>query len=275
MWVKIDDGMATHPKIIKAGPLALAIQVRAICYASQHKTDGYIPKEAIPLLLIGFDQYGVELSKNEHFSTGCQVDEFDWPALMVERGLWDADNEGYTIHDYLEWNVSKKDYEQWKKKLSQSGKKGMKSRWNKRNSRVAEVITKVITNPVTSLSTSTSISSSLKNSDMDDEFWSDLKANPAYRHIDLMVENGKMDAWLALPKNKHRKKTRQFVLNWLNKIDPPLRDTHHIAKGCQERVKRENFLKPCGEPSVTVIGGRPLCQTHKEYHERRATTCTA
>lgn len=48
----------------------------------------------------------------------------------------------------------------------------------------------------------------------------ELKKNPAYQHINFAVELGKMDAWLALrPK---RKRTKTFVLNWLNKIDPPL-----------------------------------------------------
>lgn len=56
----------------------------------------------------------------------------------------------------------------------------------------------------------------------DEEFWQDLQQNPAYQHINFSVESGKMDAWLALPKNKWRKKTRAFVLNWLNKIEPPM-----------------------------------------------------
>jgi hypothetical protein len=56
----------------------------------------------------------------------------------------------------------------------------------------------------------------------DEAFWESLKVNPAYRHINFEVERGKMDAWFALPKNKQRKLTRPFVLNWLNKIDPPL-----------------------------------------------------
>jgi hypothetical protein len=57
----------------------------------------------------------------------------------------------------------------------------------------------------------------------DDREWLvELKKNPAYCHIDFERENGKMDAWLDLPKNKYRVKTRQFVLNWLNKIEKPL-----------------------------------------------------
>ncbi len=57
----------------------------------------------------------------------------------------------------------------------------------------------------------------------DVEFLNSLKANPAYAHINLEVERGKMQAWLALPKNKGRKLTQRFILNWLNKIDPPIR----------------------------------------------------
>lgn len=164
MWVKIDDGMATHPKLLKAGPLALAIQIRAICYASHNLTDGILTHEAIPLLLTGLQQYGIDLAGNDMMSTGCQADELDWPSIMVESGLWDTHPQGYCIHDYLQWNVSKKEHEAWKKKLSRSGKKGMKSRWNKGNSHITEVITDVITDHITSTSTSTSTLHSLNSS---------------------------------------------------------------------------------------------------------------
>jgi hypothetical protein len=54
------------------------------------------------------------------------------------------------------------------------------------------------------------------------DFLSSIKSNPAYTHIDIDTELSKMDAWLSLPKNKNRKKTPQFVLRWLNKIEKPL-----------------------------------------------------
>lgn len=56
----------------------------------------------------------------------------------------------------------------------------------------------------------------------DADFITELKKNVAYRHIDIDRELGKMDAWLSLPKNRSRKKTRQFVLNWLNRIEAPM-----------------------------------------------------
>mgnify|MGYP001583286783 FL=1 len=56
----------------------------------------------------------------------------------------------------------------------------------------------------------------------DDQFIATLRANPAYQGIDLDREFGRMDAWLLTPKGRGRKKTRQFVVNWLNRVDRPL-----------------------------------------------------
>lgn len=106
---------------------------------------------------------------------------------------------------------------------------------------------------------------------VDEVFWEELKKNPAYRHIDLVVENGKMDAWLALPSNTHRKKTRRFVLSWLNKIDRPVSFGGTVPVGalCESRVQRGNFLKACGEPASAMIGKRSVCQAHKEAYDAR------
>lgn len=111
MWIRIDDGFATHPKILKAGITALGLQIRAICYASQNKTDGFIPLEAVPFLTVGLEPK-------------------DWAAHMLHHGLWDAAENGFQVHDYLEWNMSKEQYDSMKESLSRAGKKGMKSRWN-------------------------------------------------------------------------------------------------------------------------------------------------
>ncbi len=51
-------------------------------------------------------------------------------------------------------------------------------------------------------------------------FLETLKTNIAYKHINLEIELGKMDAWLAA--HKGRQKTKRFVLNWLNKIEVPI-----------------------------------------------------
>ncbi len=54
----------------------------------------------------------------------------------------------------------------------------------------------------------------------EEQFLESLKANQAYTHINLGVELARMDAWLSTKPG--RKKTRAFVVNWLNKIDKPI-----------------------------------------------------
>jgi uncharacterized protein YdaU (DUF1376 family) len=53
---------------------------------------------------------------------------------------------------------------------------------------------------------------------LDEEFWSEMKRH--YPNIDVEAESRKMDAWLLA--RPGRKKTRQFVINWLNKVEPAL-----------------------------------------------------
>lgn len=104
----------------------------------------------------------------------------------------------------------------------------------------------------------------------DEEFWESLKVSPAYRHVNFEIENGKMDVWLALPQNKHRMKTRKFILNWLNKVEKPVtRACPSSEAGCQARVQHGMQLKPCGKPVVGYAGKRPVCQGHKEEHDAR------
>ena len=110
-WVKIDDQMADHPKFAgldRFAPLALALQVRAFCYASRHLTDGFLPAGIIPGLLDGFESWGIETGGvRGMFAVGSDGDEFDWPAIMVGAGLWEQREGGYLIHDYLDYNPSK------------------------------------------------------------------------------------------------------------------------------------------------------------------------
>lgn len=53
----------------------------------------------------------------------------------------------------------------------------------------------------------------------DDQFLATLRQNPAYQGINLDIELAKMDAWLLTPRGRRRKKTHQFIVNWLNNVD--------------------------------------------------------
>lgn len=57
---------------------------------------------------------------------------------------------------------------------------------------------------------------------LNDAWIEELKKNPAYLHINWIVEFGKMDAWFSKPANRNRKRTQSFILNWINKVEAPI-----------------------------------------------------
>lgn len=67
------------------------------------------------------------------------------------------------------------------------------------------------------------------------DFIKELKNNPAYKHVNIDRELGKMEAWLLT--HRGRQKTRKFIVNWLNKIDAPV-----IIK--KPEPKPEPIIKP-------------------------------
>ena len=56
----------------------------------------------------------------------------------------------------------------------------------------------------------------------DEEFIQKLKENPAYKEIDIDQELGKIDAWLLTPRGAGKKKSRQRIVNWLNRVERPI-----------------------------------------------------
>ncbi len=74
----------------------------------------------------------------------------------------------------------------------------------------------------------------------DEDFLTDLKTKAVYKHIDFDTEFGKMDVWLAA--HPGRKKTRKFIVNWLNKIDRPI------------QTPKQELGKP--DPKCKVCQGR-------------------
>lgn len=108
-WVRLDDSFAEHPKLARAGPLAMAMQVAALCYANRNLTDGFVPRAVAPLLLnldglyLAFPEAGSLLGGEEPLAVS-------WQAVaesLVRAGLWEEEKGGYRIHDYLNYQPSR------------------------------------------------------------------------------------------------------------------------------------------------------------------------
>ena len=143
------------------------------------------------------------------------------------------------IHQRLVEEKLKQD--QYREERSLSGKRGAKLRWDsgmRENTSAAtgdssangSAISSAINQPMAKNSSSSSTSTSNTSSKeevgadrkktylLDEEFWAEMRRH--YPDIDVEAESRKMDAWLLA--RPGRKKTRQFVINWLNKVEPAL-----------------------------------------------------
>lgn len=92
-WLRMDDRVRTHPKIVKAGPLAGWLWFCGVCYCREHLTDGVIQDGMIPTLAPGLT------SAKKHAQT------------LVDVGLWHRTEGGYHVHDFLDWNPSRTEIE--------------------------------------------------------------------------------------------------------------------------------------------------------------------
>jgi len=94
-WVQLDDQIANHPKILKAGPEAAWMWACAIAYCQNHLTDGYVPADALRSL--------------GPYKNPRAVAERCVEARVRQdgQGLFERRGEDYAVHDYLDDNPSK------------------------------------------------------------------------------------------------------------------------------------------------------------------------
>lgn len=78
----------------------------------------------------------------------------------------------------------------------------------------------------------------------DEEWLAETKR--AYHWVDWPTEMTKMQTWLALPKNKGRKMTRDFITNWINKIPAPVQVK--VPVQAPPAYHRQVPERPKGEP---------------------------
>lgn len=105
-WVKLDDGFADHPKVVRAGPMAAMLYIRGLCYCARHLTDGFIPEGAVAGLMVGLGP-GVE-------------------KILVQVKLWERVEGGWQVHHFLDYNPSRAqvlaDREAWREKSAAGGR---------------------------------------------------------------------------------------------------------------------------------------------------------
>lgn len=117
-WAKLDDAYPHHPKVLTAGLEALGFDAAAMCYANRYGTDGVITASSLPAV------YPAARSPKR------------LAAKLVEVGRWhEAGHEcpdcpqtddGWVIHDFLEFNPTAEEAAELSKKRAKAGRTGGK-----------------------------------------------------------------------------------------------------------------------------------------------------
>ncbi len=107
MWVRLDDNFPGHRKVLAAGPEASWLHIEGLCYCAHQKTDGVIPEGALAKL--------TQFSKPKAAKLA---------ARLVEAGLWELNGTGWMVHDYLDYNPSKKSLEEKHESKRRAGQAG-------------------------------------------------------------------------------------------------------------------------------------------------------
>lgn len=118
-WARFDDAAATHPKARVAGNEAWALWVAAVIYCNRYLTDGFIPFAALATDCLPVP---IAMAKAKKLAEKlCEARlRPDGPGLFVRV------NDGYIIHDFLNWNESKSDVEN-KRKIDRDRKRGARA----------------------------------------------------------------------------------------------------------------------------------------------------
>jgi hypothetical protein len=150
VWAKLDDEILDNEKITQAGVLGFAMHVAAITWCCRKLTDGFLPYARVRLLLdlSTLDLEYLEATESpegmhESFLSGVHnvgaVQASKIAERLISVGLWREDKErgGYWIHDFLDYNPSRKEAEAQKDALravrSEAGKRGAERRWSSRS----------------------------------------------------------------------------------------------------------------------------------------------
>lgn len=107
MWFKVDDGLAFHHKVVRAGNAAMGLWVRAGAWCAAEEQDGLVSDEIVASL------GGTSLA-----------------AKLTKVGLWYREPGGYRFHDWHVFQPSARDLQLAREKESESGVKGNHVKWH-------------------------------------------------------------------------------------------------------------------------------------------------
>lgn len=87
-WARFEDTFTSHPKVLKAGGDAAWLFVCAVIHCNRHLTDGVVDRAIVPAL-------------------SDRKRPLELAARLEAVGLFDPHPDGWTVHDYHEYQASR------------------------------------------------------------------------------------------------------------------------------------------------------------------------
>lgn len=113
-WARLDDRYDDHPKVRavwRRSRAAAALHVHAITYCARHETDGHITRDWIEDRIPNARERDAALE------------------ALLDTGLFDANGDGgFIVHDYLDFNPSRAEASEKRRKDSERKAKGRANR---------------------------------------------------------------------------------------------------------------------------------------------------
>ncbi|QFP94213.1 hypothetical protein SEA_JOIEB_76 [Mycobacterium phage JoieB] len=125
-WVRLSDDFYDNGKLSEVNPLCISLYLAAIAWCNRNLSDGQIPRSRIQGLL-DFDGIAINVEPGTVVPEEPSGLVFDLIEMLVQAGLIhesghdcdgqycrgiDPGNRRYLIHDYLQFQPSKKDVEE-------------------------------------------------------------------------------------------------------------------------------------------------------------------
>ena len=117
-WLRLDDSMLDHPKIVGLSDGAHRLHINGLLYAAKHLTDGQLRKAVVATLAE---------------RVGGPGDGMPYVEELVAARLWDRGPEGVIVlHGFLEKNPTRA---QWEKDQRANAERAARSRGRKKKRR--------------------------------------------------------------------------------------------------------------------------------------------
>lgn len=107
-WIRFEDNFPEHPKVLAISDRAFRLHVRAIGYCSRHLTDGAVSLAAVRSLTMGA---ATRLTSE-----------------LVRARMWTVTDDGFLIHDYLDYQPSREAILHIRQQRAIAGKAGAAAR---------------------------------------------------------------------------------------------------------------------------------------------------